>query len=89
MKVGDEKIIIVPPEEAYGQPTPDALTEIPKENIGNPNPQVGAELRAELQPGTVISAVITEVKKDTIVIDLNHPLAGKELHFEVKIVEIK
>ena len=89
MKVGDEKIVEVKPEEAYGNPDPAGIKEIPLSSIpADIKPEVGLILQMQDQSGQSFPAKITEIKKDSIVIDLNHPLAGKTLTFKVKIVSI-
>jgi len=90
MKVGDEKVIEVPPEEAYGNPDPAGIKEIPLSSVPKDvKPEVGIMLQMQDQSGQAFPAKIIEVKKDSIMIDLNHPLAGKRLTFKVRIVSIK
>lgn len=89
MKQGDEKIIEVKPEDAYGNPDPAGIKEIPLTSLpANIKPEVGLVLQMQDQAGQAFPAKITEIKKDSIVIDLNHPLAGKTLIFKVKIVSV-
>ncbi|MFH1189596.1 MAG: peptidylprolyl isomerase [Candidatus Omnitrophota bacterium] len=89
MKVGDEKTVQVKPEEAYGNPDPAGIREMPLSSIpADIKPEVGAVLRMQDQNGQSFPARITEIKKDSIVVDLNHPLAGKALTFKVKIVSV-
>ena len=90
MKVGDEKKIVVAPEEAYGQVNPAAFQEIPKSRLpSDADPKVGMTLQAKDQSGKTSIVKISEVKEDAVVLDLNHPLAGKTLNFDVRIVSIK
>ena len=90
MKAGDEKIITVKPEEGYGNPNPAAIKEVPSSTMPK-----GMELKAGMilqgndKSGRTFPVRIIEIKKDTVVIDLNHPLAGKTLVFNVKIVSVK
>ena len=89
MKKGDEKTIEVKPEEAYGNPDPAGIREIPLSSIpANIKPEVGLILEMQDESGQAFPTKITEIKKDSIVIDLNHPLAGKTLTFKVKIVSV-
>lgn len=90
LHVGDEKEIVVAPEEAYGKMNQDAFQEVPKSQL----PQdvelnVGTQLQATNQEGQVLLVTVSEVKKETVILDFNHPLAGKELRFNVKIIGIK
>lgn len=90
MRVGEEKAVIVTPEEGYGPVDPTALQEIPRKTLPeNIEPKVGQLLQMKNPDGNVFFCKVIELKKDTIVMDFNHPLAGKILNFQVKIVSIK
>jgi len=90
LKAGDEKNVEVKPEEAYGSPDPAALKEIPISKLPPEiKPEVGMILQGQDKEGRSFPARIAEVKKDTVVMDLNHPLAGKTLFFKVKIISVK
>ncbi len=90
MEVGDEKRIVVDPQEAYGPVNSSAFQEVPKSELpSNLKPEAGMQLQAKDQTGRTSIVKITEVKESTVVLDLNHPLAGKTLTFDVKIVSIK
>jgi FKBP-type peptidyl-prolyl cis-trans isomerase 2 len=89
MKAGDEKAVVVKSEDAYGPVRPEALREV--ENTKLPKeitPQVGMVLEMQDPQGNAYPAVVKEVKDKTFVLDFNHPLAGKELKFDVKIVAV-
>ncbi len=89
MKAGDEKTVVVKSEDAYGPVRPEALREV--ENTKLPKeitPQVGMVLEMQDPQGNAYPAVVKEVKDKTFVLDFNHPLAGKELKFDVKIVAV-
>jgi FKBP-type peptidyl-prolyl cis-trans isomerase SlyD len=68
---------------------PDWFQEVPKEKIPPEFQKVGTVLKTTLTDGSVARARVHEVKEDTIVMDYNHPLAGKTLTFEVKILDVK
>ena len=90
MRVGDEKMIEVKPDEAYGSPNPNALKEVPLPSLpAGMKPEVGMPLQGRDKNGQVFLVKIVEVKKDSVIMDFNHPLAGKTLLFKVKIVSIK
>jgi len=90
MKVGEKKSVTVAPEEAYGVVDPKAHREIPRASIGTDmEPQVGMALQARGPNGDSRMFMITEVTDTAVVIDMNHPLAGKTLSFDVEIVSIK
>jgi FKBP-type peptidyl-prolyl cis-trans isomerase SlyD len=92
MKVGQEKHITLKPEDAYGPVNKAAFQEIPKEKIPPEklkDMKVGAVVPAQTPNGQVIPVRVHEVKEKTIVFDGNHPMAGKTLVFDVKIVDVQ
>jgi len=90
MKVGEKKSFKVSPEEGYGKKNPKARQNIPKSQLPpDIKPAPGMLLRAQDKDGRSRTVSIVEVKKDAVVIDFNHPLAGKTLNFDVEIVAIK
>ena len=90
LKAGDEKKIVVSPKDAYGEVNPQAVQEIPKTSFPKDfQAKQGMVIEVKDDKGNALPAVIGEVKKDTIVINFNHPLAGKTLEFNVKIVSVE
>lgn len=89
LKVGEAKKVGVSPKEAYGEYDVSAVQEIPKKTINIEDLSVGAKLYSRDSYGRMATAVVKEIKKDTVVLDMNHPLAGKTLYFDVKILDIK
>ena len=89
MKVGGEKHVQVKPEEAYGVVNPKAFQEVPKEKIPPDGLKVGATLMAKSPQGQSQPVRVAEIKEKTVVLDLNHPLAGKTLTFDVKVLDIQ
>ena len=89
MEVNQEKIIRVSPEEAYGEVDPKGFKEVPKRDLPVSDPQVGTPLSARGPQGEELLIQIREVKPDTVVLDFNHPLAGKTLNFDVKVLVIE
>jgi FKBP-type peptidyl-prolyl cis-trans isomerase SlyD len=89
MKVGETKRIELSPEEAYGQIDPSSFFEVPKENFPVEALVPGTHLRAEDREGNVIPMRVREVMDKTVLLDLNHPLAGEALLFDVCILDIK
>jgi len=88
MKVGGEKNVRVKPEDGYGKINPQAFQEVPKETIPANGLKVGAILTAQTPNGPVPMRV-HEIKEKTVVMDMNHPMAGKTLDFNVKVVDIQ
>jgi FKBP-type peptidyl-prolyl cis-trans isomerase SlyD len=88
MHVGEEKDVKLPPEEAYGPVQKEAFQEVPKSSIPAEAHKVGTPLRAQSPDGKTLVARVSEVKDKTIIVDLNHPLAGKTLAFHVKVLDV-
>lgn len=89
LKVGDKKRIEVSPEEGYGVVDPERKQEIEKDRIPEDARKVGAKLTGQGPDGQLVFAQVTEVKENTIVLDLNHPLAGKKLIFDIKVLKVE
>ncbi len=89
MEKGEEKTFSLEPADAYGEHNPELIKDVPRDQIpAEQEPEPGMMLITELPNGARLPAVITEVTEDTVTIDLNHPLAGKVLTFEIKIVDV-
>jgi FKBP-type peptidyl-prolyl cis-trans isomerase SlyD len=88
MEVNEEKSIRVQPEEAYGPVDAKAFKEVPKTEIPAEALKAGTALSARGPEGDVIIHV-REVKQKTVILDFNHPLAGKTLNFDVKVLAIQ
>ena len=89
MIVGDKKTIQVDPDNGYGQKDPTAIIEFPSSNIPEGMAvEVGMKLNLQNQYGQPVPVEVVEVKEDIIIMDANHFLAGKDLAFEVELVEI-
>lgn len=88
MHAGEAKKVTIPPADAYGEVNPAAVAEVPKDRIPPDALTVGKELVARNQGGESRTVRIKEIREKTVVIDLNHPLAGKTLVFDVKVVGV-
>ena len=89
LHVGDAKEVTVTPEEGYGAVDPAAFVEVPKDQLPTDvPPTVGMVLRGVNPDGKSFRAKINEIKDTSVVLDLNHPLAGKTLNFQVKVTDI-
>lgn len=90
LAVGDSKQVVVAPAEGYGEHDPRGLQVVPRGALPPGfEPQVGMALTAEGEDGEPVPFSIREVRLDDVVIDLNHPLAGKTLHFDVTVREVR
>ena len=90
MSEGEEKEVVVSPAEGYGEVEPDDGMDVPKSEFPAQIPlEPGTELQLRNEEGETINARITSVGPDAVHLDFNHPLAGKELHFSVEVVDIR
>lgn len=89
MKVGGEKHVKVKPEDAYGNVNPKAFQEVDKSKLPPNGIKLGAVLAARSPEGQVMPVKVHEIKEKTVVLDMNHPMAGKTLIFDVKVLNIE
>ena len=92
MKVGQEKHVTVRPEEGYGPIDPRRFQEIPKDKIPPGDLKqirVGSMIPLSAPNGETYHFPVSELKEKTIVVNLNHPMAGKTLVFDVKVLDIQ
>jgi len=90
METGETKKVNLKPTDAYGDINPQALTEVPTESFPTDfNPQVGEMVQGSTIDGKPVIAKVKELQESSIILDLNHPLAGQELNFEIELVEIE
>lgn len=89
MNVDEEKDVNIPVEEAYGQVNPQLVQKVPRKEFPlKEEPKVGMMLVLNHPQGMKIPAKIVEIDDENITLDMNHPLAGKNLNFNIKLVEI-
>jgi len=90
MTVGEKKTINIAPADGYGEKNEDAIIEFPKANIPpDMKLEPGMQLQLRNEAGHPVPVTVTEVKDDVVILDANHHLAGKELIFDIELVEIK
>ena len=87
IKLNEEKTIRINAKEAYGERDERMVVSIPRDKFP-PDVQAGGTLIMKGPQGQRIPAAVKEVKDDAVLVDLNHPLAGKKLNFKVKVVEV-
>ncbi len=89
MNVGDKKTINILPVDAYGEKDEKAIIEFPKENIPKEMKlDVGMQLQLSNEAGQPFPVTVSEIKDDVVMLDGNHHLAGKELVFDIELMEI-
>lgn len=90
LKVGEEREVVVPPDAGFGEHDEELVLEVDREDFPRPKDvKVGDEMVAESPEGDEAIMRVLEVKDDTVVVDANHPLAGKTLRYKVKVREIR
>ena len=90
MAVGDKKTFTVVAKDAYGEHNTEHVVEVPRSQLpADLKPQIGMMLDGQRDDGAKTTVLIVAVSKDTIVIDGNHALAGRDLTFNIELVEIK
>jgi FKBP-type peptidyl-prolyl cis-trans isomerase SlyD len=90
LSVGDKKQVTIEPKDAYGEVIEEAFQELPLNAFPKGvKLEEGLILQMVTEEGYPVPAIVDEVKEDSAVLDLNHPLAGRTLSFDVKVVEIR
>lgn len=87
MTVGEAKHVVVPPEDGFGSKDLTAVQEVPKNKVPE-GIKVGAQLQGKDVSGKAVRPIVKEIKDHTVVLDLNHPLAGLTLFFDVKVIDV-
>jgi len=90
MELGEKKTFNISPEDAYGPSDPEAVQQISKDQFPDGfDPEKGILVRGTNEEGQEIVAIVLDTDEETVTLDFNHPLAGKELVFEVEVVGIE
>jgi FKBP-type peptidyl-prolyl cis-trans isomerase SlyD len=88
LSAGDRKTVTIPPARAYGERDDTAVQEVPRDAFQNVDELAVGDVVSGQVGGKDFRAVVDQVQDETVTLDLNHPLAGKSLTFEVEIVEV-
>lgn len=89
MSVGEKKTINILPGDAYGEKDEQAMIEFPKDNIPKDMKlEKGLQLQLRNENGQPFPVTVAEIKDDVVILDANHSLAGKELVFDIELMEI-
>lgn len=90
MEVGESKEVSVPAEQAYGEIDPGAIVEVSRADFPPNVPvEVGTPLQVRNMDGQILDARISDIEGDKVKLDFNHPLAGKDLQFNVTVVDLR
>ena len=89
LKVGDKKECELAPEKGYGLPNPDAVRTLPRTAFTDPDSLKPGDVVSGHHAGMPFTLRVSTVGPKEISLDMNHPLAGKTLHFAVEVVEVQ
>jgi len=88
LKPGESRKVVVAPEDGYGAHLPEMVAEVERHLIPDHEKlMLGSMLEVSLEDGQSLEVQIVEISDESVVLDGNHPLAGKELHFEIEMLE--
>ena len=89
MNVGDKQTVTISADGAYGPHRPEGVQSVPRTQIPEGvDTSVGARLQATGSDGRAMTLTVVDTSDDAITVDANHPLAGKDLVFDVELVEV-
>lgn len=88
LQSGDKTAFVVPPERGYGAYDPEAVREFPKSAFQNPETLSQGDLISAQSNEDSFTARVAAIRPNEVLLDLNHPLAGKTLNFEVEVVDV-
>ncbi|WP_138467669.1 peptidylprolyl isomerase [Poseidonocella sp. HB161398] len=89
MEVGEKRTVRVEAEDAYGEHHPERIQAVARANVPDHIPtEPGTPLQVQTQDGQTMQVVVADVTEDEVILDANHPLAGKALTFDVELVAI-
>jgi FKBP-type peptidyl-prolyl cis-trans isomerase SlyD len=90
MKIGENKKVVVHPKDGYGEVDAEAFMDVPRDSFPTDVPlEKGTELELREQSGHTMLARIETISDENIRLNMNHPLAGKDLHFDIKIAGLR
>lgn len=85
---GDTREVDIGPDDAYGPLNLELIVQIPRNQIQDGFIETGTVLRGKDSRGKTMQGIVKEVNEENVTVDFNHPLAGKELHFDIEVIEI-
>ena len=89
MKEGEKKTIEVKAAEAYGEKDPNLIQKVPREYFQNIELQKGMPLQAQTPEGQIINMIVVDFNDNEVTVDMNHPLAGKDLVFDIEVEKVR
>lgn len=89
LKVGESTTVNIPSDEAYGEQREDLIISVPKNQLpADITPELGMQLQVNQENGQPVPVRIVEITDENLTLDANHPLAGEDLTFEIKLIEV-
>lgn len=89
MELGETRTVIIAADQAYGIYRPEGVIEVDRSQIPLPSLEVGMQLQGPGPNGRPSQMTVLELSNDKVKLDANHPLAGKDLTFEIEVVQIR
>ena len=89
MNIGEKADVMVQSADAYGEYNPEATQEVPKEQFAGIELENGMTLYGQGEDGSTVQVVVKEIRDNSVIVDFNHPLAGKDLMFTVTVNNIR
>jgi FKBP-type peptidyl-prolyl cis-trans isomerase SlyD len=89
MNVGEKAELLVKAKDAYGEHNPNAKQEVPKDQFAGIELEEGMTLYGQGEDGGTVQVIVKEIGQDSVIIDFNHPLAGKDLMFNVTLSNVR
>lgn len=88
LKAGDEQTLTLTPDQAYGDPEPGLVHCLPRSDFGDMQPEIGQIMSFSMGEAGETMGVIREIEGDEVTVDFNHPLAGHQVVFTVKVMQV-
>lgn len=89
MQIGDKKDVKIPVDEAYGPHLEEMVGVVEKSRLPDDfEPELGGQLEVTREDGETFTVLVTAMTETEVTLDANHPLAGRDLNFEIKLLEI-
>lgn len=90
MAAGEEKDLVIPPEQAYGERREELIQQLPRAQFGNLEPKEGMVVGMQVKGyDQAFPARVVKVEPEVVTVDINPPLAGKTLHFHIKLESVE
>lgn len=86
---GDKLNVSINPADGYGERDANLVQRVPRRSFGGASVKPGMQFQAQTSSGETRIATVKAVQGDMVTVDMNHPLAGEQLHFEVEVTEVR